>query len=418
MADNEETFDASRYSDEFKKWYNENRGNFDADATTPDGPQKIKEAKKKYDENQNSGGGNGNGKGEGVENKENKENKDEKPKTLDISQHKINGGEENTDKSWVEKKRESWKSWCEDKDIHNPPYIYDEDQEVKDGLRFDVYKTPQDKEDGKVAASVEYTAPTKVSIETEEGKVPDYEFFAKLTKDAKEQDDVKAVSFKGDMTPEFQARLAASCLENGLKMEGGPDHIDVNLLGNVSEDLKKKVEAFNKTNKYAHMYKELAEAKQKDVKEFKDKNPGKPCRVDLSTKIKPEDNISPELVALTYAAYVNAGAEVVGMDKIPQLKDSHGAIQTPDLQYFPEKARGVIVDFNYEARKKQIAGIRQSLDEKIVSGDQDALTNRTERDDVAAERDKIRQKRKEGKEITADDRKFINARIAAARARS
>ena len=306
------------------------------DAQTENGRQKIAEAFKRSQEN-------GNDQNSGNEDKNKNDN------SLVVSEGKPEKSEKNQNEDWIDQKRKTWTKWSEQE--HNPAYVFDEDKEFKEGLRFDVYKTPQDKEAGNIAATVAYTAPTKVSIETEEGKVPDYEFFAKLTKDAQEQDEVKAVSFKGDMTPEFQARLAASCLENKLDMVGGPDFIDVNLLGNVSEDLKKKAEEYNKTKKYETQYTQLVTAKKAEIANLKEKDPDKPVIVDLSTKIDSKD--SPEFAAVAYAAYVNAGAEVVGTEKVFN-KNPEGMIYNSDFQFMPKEAQKCISEHNKKIHDRML----------------------------------------------------------------
>ena len=394
MADTNDAtnnFDASKYNDKFKEWYNNNKGRFDTDAQTPDGQEKIKKAKQEYDDAQNSSGGNSKS-GEGKDGSETPEEKKENNSSLTVSQGGAEKSEENQNKDWIEQKRESWSQWSGN---HQPAYTYDEDSGFDSGLKFDVYKDADKKEK---LATVQYNAPRDVSVSGDDGKVPPLEFFDKMIKDAKEVDHVPGVTFSGEMTDDFKAKLAVACIKNGLPMTNGPDHIDINTLGeNISEDLKSKVETFNKTKSAEKAYNKAKER----AAQFKTDNPDKAVNI----KELMGDDKNPTLAAIIYAGYANAGIKVEGIDEFN--KDTHGAFQSSDLKYFPDEALQTVVNFNYEARKKQIAGIRQSLEEKIASGDQEALDKRVERDNVAQARENIRQ----GKDIETS-RQIIQARQA------
>lgn len=247
---------------------------------------------------------------------------------------------------WINKKRNSWQPWCEQE--HNPAYIYDENEEFKTGLEFDVYKTQQDKDEGKKAASIRYEHEDDVTITTEKGKVPDYEFFAKLAKEAK-SDNIPGITFEGEMTPDFKARLAVACLENGLNIENGPENIDVNLLGqDISDDLKKKIETYNKEKQLESKRKEL-EATHNAMKQ-KAEQRDKSQPVDISNIEDKNEK------AMAFAVHKNAGIEVTG------LEDS-GLVHAPDLHLFPQEAKDTIVKNNESILKDTYDKMKKSAEQ-------------------------------------------------------
>lgn len=248
--------------------------------------------------------------------------------------------------TWIEKKRNSWQPWCEQE--HNPAYIYDENKEFKTGLEFDVYKTQQDKEEGKKEVSVHYDSPRDVTLTTEKGKAPDYEFFAKLAKEAK-SDNIPGITFEGEMTPDFKARLAVACLENGLNIENGPENIDVNLLGqDISDDLKKKIETYNNKQFYKKA-KEEARAYRADRN-----NEGKPF--DIKDK-------TPKEAAMLFAAYNSEGIRVSG--SFEALEANGGYFPTENLEFMSKEELQPLKERNN--RQKSIVEARDKLN-KLKNG--------------------------------------------------
>lgn len=277
---------------------------------------------------------------------------------------------ENSD--WRQKKVESWKQWCEQE--HRPSYIYDEDPSETVALRFDVYKTNEDKEAGKKAATIQYNSPRQVSIETDDGKAPDYEFFDKLAREAK-SDNIPGITFSGEMTDDFKARLAAACIDQGLKMKDGPDFIDPNLLGNVSEELKKKVANYNKKVAYQNFYNR---AKQ-SAAQYAQNNPDKPFN--LAESFPNRDESTPVKAALFYAACRNSGIDVEGA--LEFNAETHGMfIIGNDKKHLPEEAQKAINEFNNDA----CSLVTNQLRDRRGLSEED----KQERDEVLADRQKIR----------------------------
>lgn len=394
MADNSQMMD--KYNDkDFETFLkSEGKGSADSIWNNGSGEAELKDLfdafKKKQGENTDEQAGNTEGRG--TLNVSQQVSDGDTNQNLNVSQNQQQQG---NDGDWIKKKRESWQPWCEKE--HNPPYIYDENQEVKDGLKFDVYKTAEDKAAGKKAASIHYSSPRDVTMETEAGKTPDYEFFNKLAKEAKD-DKIPGVTFEGDMTPDFKAKLAAACLEHGLKMENGPEMIDVNLLGNVSEDVKKKVEAFNKTAENKKFY-EQAKA---DAKALKEQNG--------SASFSLKDEKDPSKQAMLYAAYSNAGVKVT--DTYDATKETKGYFKTEGLDFIGKEEMKPLETYN--GKQQRIDDVRAKsharLSEKVMSGDQEALATMEEREDVGMARANIRA----GKG-TQVDQDIIAKRIAAQR---
>lgn len=394
MADNSQMMD--KYNDkDFEAFLkSEGKGSAVSIWNNGSGEAELKDLfdafKKKQGENTDEQAGNTEGRG--TLNVSQQVSDGDTNQNLNVSQNQQQQG---NDGDWIKKKRESWQPWCEKE--HNPPYIYDENQEVKDGLKFDVYKTAEDKAAGKKAASIHYSSPHDVTMETEAGKTPDYEFFNKLAKEAKD-DKIPGVTFEGEMTPDFKAKLAAACLEHGLKMENGPEMIDVNLLGNVSEDVKKKVEAFNKTAENKKFY-EQAKA---DAKALKEQNG--------SASFSLKDEKDPSKQAMLYAAYSNAGVKVT--DTYDATKETKGYFKTEGLDFIGKEEMKPLETYN--GKQQRIDDVRAKsharLSEKVMSGDQEALATMEEREDVGMARANIRA----GKG-TQVDQDIIAKRIAAQR---
>lgn len=392
MADNSQMMDKYNNKDFEAFLKSEGKGSADSIWNNGSGEAELKDLfdafKKKQGENTDEQAGNT--EGHATLNVSQQVSDGDTNQNLNVSQ---NQPLQDNDGDWIKKKRESWQPWCEKE--HNPPYIYDENQEIKDGLKFDVYKTAEDKAAGKKAASIHYSSPRDVTMETEVGKTPDYEFFGKLAKEAKE-DKIPGVTFEGEMTPDFKAKLAAACLEHGLKMENGPEMIDVNLLGNVSEDVKKKVEAFNKTAENKKFY-EQAKAEAKALKEQNG-----------SASFSLKDEKDPSKQAMLYAAYSNAGVKVT--DTYDATKETKGYFKTEGLDFIGKEEMKPLETYN--GKQQRIDDVRAKsharLSEKVMSGDQEALATMEEREDVGMARANIRS----GKG-TQVDKDIIAKRIAA-----
>ncbi|MBR1605631.1 MAG: hypothetical protein IJ660_05955 [Alphaproteobacteria bacterium] len=263
------------------------------------------------------------------------------------------------DNSWIAKKIQHWDNeWCQNKAIHDSEYVF-EPVKADTELKFNVYK---DKEKTQLGATVHYTSPTDVTLETEEGKVPDFEFFDKMVHEAVEKDGVPAVNFANadDMTPDFKAKLAIACIKHGIPMQGFDGKIDLNQLSpeernSLGEDVTKKV---GYHNKYVEA-KEAAQAHQANA-ETKDKP------FDLSTVADMND------AAIVFAAYKNAGITVDGIDKF--TKDTHGMLIISDKEkkLMPQEVRDNIDVFNKKASQDTLSSLRkkinQATSDRLASG--------------------------------------------------
>lgn len=325
-----ENIDTSKYEvDEFKSWLKENK-NKDFDELKTKNPLSLASLYEEWDKsknNSNDNSGKGNEKGD-----ENKEDKG----PLGVSQGKADDEpHEETNTDWKKEKRDSWKAWCENKDNHNGiAYTYDEDSEAT-GLKFDVFK---DAEKTEKLATIEYTSPNAVSIDNDNGKVPAYEFFDQLIKDAQKSGH-SGIAFNGEMTDEFKTKLALACVANGMPMNGFEEQINIENLpdkgASLGDDLKKKI---GYHNKYLML--------QKAAENYKND----PEKKDQPYKIK--EGLSAEDAALTFAACANAGIKVEGIKNI--FKNFEGLIYTSDFEYMPKDAKETIAKHNKDIHNNMI----------------------------------------------------------------
>jgi len=342
---------SNKYEEDGFKQYLKDKGLSVDDVSEEERSNWLEKKYKEYEDSKNSN----NGGNEGNTSQQPEQNQAPKGNTV-VSQNVDNGTmnvneivNEPEDNNWIEKKRNSWKRWCEEE--HTDPYIYEENKEFKTGLEFDVYKTQKDKEEGNKAASIHYESERDVTISTEKGKTPDYEFFDKLAKEAK-SDGVPGITFEGEMTPEFKARLAVACLENGLNIENGPEKIDSNLLGqNVSDEMKAKIETYNNEQFY-----KKAKEEAKAYKANKD-NDGKPFEF--------EKDRNPKEVSMLFAAYQSAGVRVKG--SYEALEANGGYFPLENLDFMTEEEKQPLIERN--KRQKSIATTREKLD-KLRAGEE------------------------------------------------
>ncbi len=248
---------------------------------------------------------------------------------------------QNTDNSWIQEKIKHWDNeWCQQ---HDPKYTFERvDADISPNtLKFDIYKTEADKTAGKKAVTVEYNNERDVSLSTEDGKAPDFEFFDKMIREAKENDRVPGVTFEGEMSPDFKAKLAIACIKHGLPMTGFEGKIDLNQLSpeelnSLGDEVTKKVDYHNKYT----AAKEAAQAHLANA-ETKDKP------FDLSTMADMND------AAIVFAAYKNAGVTVDGVSSV--FKNSpEGLIHTTDFKFMPQEAQETIGKHNKEIRNQML----------------------------------------------------------------
>ncbi len=334
---------------------------------------------------------------------------------LNIKQGKVAEGEKTNANSDLDT---YYKNWCEKE--HTPPYVYE--NTTKEGVHYsmDYYKTPEDKAAGKKAAAIEYTDQNNVVVEGE----PDYEFLSAMARKAK-LDEKKGIAFDEEMTPEFKAKLAAACVEHGLKMKDGPQFIDYKSFEqDLSPELKAKIDQFN--NKYENI---LAQTKadkangatEKDLSGITDKElqakhfaackeagmaaKGSAAFYSLASEeiknlpdtakqqLKEHNGESMnrlyEAVKGRATEFKNANpdkefdlsqsqakdpksaallyaaytAAGVKVSGIEEVnKDSQGMFQTETLGFMPKEARELISDYNYGIRKEQLEEKRKGRD--------------------------------------------------------
>ncbi len=249
---------------------------------------------------------------------------------MHVGKMRVNQNQNNPDPNtdWRQAKVDSWKHWCENE--HTPAYTYDEDPNEKTALKFDVYRDTEKKEK---LATIHYNNPRDVTIGTDgDKKAPDLEFFDKLTKEAK-KDKIPGVTFDGEMTPEFKAKLAIACLKNGLKMDGFDGKIDFSLLNDeekktIDFELKMKIQYHN-DQKSAAQYAQEHESDKK-----------------ISMKDLMGDEKDPALAAIKYAAYTNAGIKVEGVKEFNA--DNEGLFKVPQKNLLPEEVKKTMGEYNKE----------------------------------------------------------------------
>ena len=263
---------------------------------------------------------------------------------MHIGKMKVNQNQNNPDPNtdWRQAKVDSWKNWCENE--HTPAYVYDEDPNEKTALKFDVYKTPEDKQAGKKAATIHYNNPRDVTISTsDDQKAPDLEFFDKLTKEAK-KDKIPGVTFDGEMTPEFKTKLAIACLRNGLKMDGFDGKIDTNLLSDEEKktlglSLETKIKDYNTKIEYQSNYDKAKEEAAKYAQEHaSDKK--------VAMKDLMGDEKDSTLAAIKYTAYERAGIKVEGVKEFNA--NNEGTFKLSPKELLPEDVQETAGKHNTE----------------------------------------------------------------------
>lgn len=277
---------------------------------------------------------------------------------MNINQNQ-NNPDPNTD--WRQAKIDSWKHWCENE--HTPAYTYAEDPNEKTALKFDVYRDTEKKEK---LATIHYNNPRDVTIGTDSRKAPDLEFFDKLTKEAK-KDKIPGVTFDGEMTPEFKAKLAIACLKNGLKMDGFDGKIDTNLLSDeekktLTPELKMKIEYHN-LQKRAEGLVALKKEKGEDMKFHLDVLVG--------------DKKDPAYAAMAYAAYKNAGIEFVDVQKVNA--ETRGMFIIKDKALLPQEVQDAVNAHNDTVSKDNIANLRREIQQKSVALQKDPKISRQDK---------------------------------------
>uniref|UniRef100_UPI0040267DA8 hypothetical protein n=1 Tax=Candidatus Scatocola faecipullorum TaxID=2840917 RepID=UPI0040267DA8 len=119
----------------------------------------------------------------------------------------------------------------------------------------------------------------------------------------------------------------------------------------------------------------------------------------------------PKSAALFYAAYVAAGAKVVGMEEVN--KDSQGMFQTETLGFMPEEAQKIISDYNYGIRKEQLEAKRKEAEYAYQAAvmppnptaeQQEIIARHDERNAALTARGRIRLARQNGQEPAQEDR--------------
>ncbi len=254
------------------------------------------------------------------------------------------------DNLWIQEKIKHWNNeWCQkpDKDYKFDPI------ETDIRLKFDIYKTEADKAAGKKAVTVEYNSERDVSLSTEDGKAPDFEFFDKMVQEAKEKDHVPGVTFEGEMSPDFKAKLAIACIKYGLPMTGYSVENQAELFNGLPEEdkaaiqsnkeLMRTIDNHFKKKDYRKIFDNAKEAAETYKTSDTNKNPDgsyKPYQL--------PDNLDDAHKAIVFAAYELAGITVEGVNNDDYLKR--------DLN-MPKEAFDKITDHNkaaYQVRYKTL----------------------------------------------------------------
>ena len=288
-----------------------------------------------------------------------------------IGENTNTGSDDHHDNNWIKETEDSWKKWCvfydKDKDEgHNPAYVYDRiTEDVPDTeLKFNVFL---DEKKEKLGATIHYKTERDITLETEEGKVPGFEFFDKMIYDAKKKG-VPAVNFVDaeHMTDDFKAKLAIACIKQNIPMEGFDGNVD------------------HKMHLTEKEFKKLPAETQKEI-EYRDiKNAVNLCKTKgdtVTVKISPKQK-DKSTVAMLYAAAKEVGAKVEGFDAF--TKDSHGMFILPgkDKEILPKEVRAAINKVNSDVKEKNIEDIRAKVKTNTDPGNASAIAKFNEFDDA------------------------------------
>ena len=213
---------------------------------------------------------------------------------------------ENTNQDWKALRREEWKKYAEKK---GQEFAETTEAQASDlGLKIGV-------------ENIHYQ--DRVNVNMSNG---DYEQFLTLVQIEK-KDKTTSINFGQIQSDDYKAKLAAACIQEGMKFKNGPRYIDLNMecLKNVDDVTKAKINDFNENNRIEDKYK----AKVEELKKLKE---GK-GELDFSQLKDPME------ILIAYTAAKETGVKIANLANDELIYDEQ---KNPEKKQDIEKARKVI----------------------------------------------------------------------------
>ena len=213
---------------------------------------------------------------------------------------------ENTNQDWKALRREEWKKYAEKKGQEFAETT--EDQAPDLGLKIGV-------------ENIHYQDRSNVNMSN-----GDYEQFLTLVQIEK-KDKTTSINFGQIQSDDYKAKLAAACIQEGMKFKNGPRYIDLNMecLKNLDDATKAKINDFNEKNRIEDKYK----AKVEELKKLKESK----GELDFGQLKDPMERL------IAYTAAKETGVKIANLANDELIYDEQ---KNPEKKQDIERARKVI----------------------------------------------------------------------------
>ena len=213
---------------------------------------------------------------------------------------------ENTNQDWKALRREEWKKYAEKK---GQEFAETTEAQAPDlGLKIGV-------------ENIHYQDRSNVNMSN-----GDYEQFLTLVQIEK-KDKTTSINFGQIQSDDYKAKLAAACIQEGMKFKNGPRYIDLNMecLKNLDDATKAKINDFNEKNRIEDKYK----AKVEELKKLKESK----GELDFGQLKDPMERL------IAYTAAKETGVKITNLANDELIYDEQ---KNPEKKQDIERARKVI----------------------------------------------------------------------------
>ena len=213
---------------------------------------------------------------------------------------------ENTNQDWKALRREEWKKYAEKK---GQEFAETTEAQAPDlGLKIGV-------------ENIHYQDRSNVNMSN-----GDYEQFLTLVQIEK-KDKTTSINFGQIQSDDYKAKLAAACIQEGMKFKNGPRYIDLNMecLKNLDDATKAKINDFNEKNRIEDKYK----AKVEELKKLKESK----GELDFGQLKDPMERL------IAYTAAKETGVKIANLANDELIYDEQ---KNPEKKQDIERARKVI----------------------------------------------------------------------------
>lgn len=213
---------------------------------------------------------------------------------------------ENTNQDWKALRREEWKKYAEKK---GQEFAETTEVQAPDlGLKIGV-------------ENIHYQDRSNVNMSN-----GDYEQFLTLVQIEK-KDKTTSINFGQIQSDDYKAKLAAACIQEGMKFKNGPRYIDLNMecLKNLDDATKAKINDFNEKNRIEDKYK----AKVEELKKLKESK----SELDFGQLKDPMERL------IAYTAAKETGVKIANLANDELIYDEQ---KNPEKKQDIERARKVI----------------------------------------------------------------------------